>query len=249
MSLCNRLRHACGSQTRVSESRNAIIRVRWIVLGSDSAIDGALRPLLDASEKAHADRFRVAADRDAYIAAHALLRTMLSRHASIAPVEWRFRTAEGGKPMLDPAHASPDLHFSLSHTRGLVACAVGRSHTLGIDAEAWREPAPIELAKRYFAPAEARLVADLAPQERPGVFYRLWTLKEAYLKATGQGLAAALDSFAFSLDPTGPSLSAPDCGTAWQFAEFRPGPSHSLALAVRSPVPIPIDAAAASRVD
>jgi 4'-phosphopantetheinyl transferase len=229
-------------------NRRDTIRARWIVLGADTAV-APLRPLLDASENARADRFRVAADRDAYIAAHALLRTMLSRHVSIAPVEWRFRTTEGGKPVLDPAQAPPGLHFSLTHTRGLAACAVGRSHALGIDAEAWREPAPIELAKRYFAPAEARLVADLAPEQRPSAFYRLWTLKEAYLKATGEGLAAALDSFAFSLDPTRLVLAARGSTAAWQFAEFWPGPSFSLALAVRSPAPIPIDAAIVSPID
>jgi 4'-phosphopantetheinyl transferase len=221
------------------------IRARWIVLDGDTAA-APLRQLLDASENAQADRFRVAADRDAYIAAHALLRTMLSRQTSIGPAEWRFRMAEGGKPIVDPAQAPPGLHFSLSHTRGLAACAVGRSGALGIDAEAWCEPAPIELAERYFAPAEARLVATRAPEERPAAFYRLWTLKEAYLKATGRGLAAALDSFAFSLDPTELTLPPPGSPAAWQFAEFRPGLSHSLALAVHSPAPVPIDAAAGS---
>jgi 4'-phosphopantetheinyl transferase len=232
-----------------TEDHDTIIRVRWILLDPDSAMADALRPLLDASEKAHADRFRVPADRDAYIAAHALLRATLSRHASIAPAEWRFRTAEGGKPMLDAGRAPPGVHISLSHTRGLAACAVGRPFALGIDAEAWREPLPIEIAERYFAPAETRLVAELAPEERASAFYRLWTLKEAYLKATGQGLAVALDSFAFSLDPTRLTLPAAGFGTTWQFAEFRPGLKHSLALAVRSPVPIPIDAAAVSPLD
>jgi 4'-phosphopantetheinyl transferase len=223
------------------------IRARWIVLSADTGAISS-RPL-DASERARADRFRVAADRDAYIAAHVLLRVMLSQHANIAPEEWRFRATKGGRPELDPAQAPPGLHFSLSHTRGLVACAVGRCEALGIDAEAWREPAPIELAKRYFAPAEARLIADLAPEERPAAFYRLWTLKEAYLKATGEGLAGALDSFAFSLDPTELTLPFPGSAAAWRFAEFRPGLRYSLALAVRSPAPIPIDAAAVSPFD
>ena len=225
---------------------SAIVTVRWIMLGPDSAAIAPLRALLDASEQAQAERFRIAADRDAYIAAHALLRATLSGAAGVAPADWRFRTAEGGKPELDPDQAPPDLQFSLSHTRGLAACAVGRPRALGIDAEAWREPAPLELAERYFAPAEARLLADQAPDQRPSAFYRLWTLKEAYLKATGQGLAAPLDSFAFSLDPVTFSGDAP---ASWHFAEFRPGPAHSLALAVRSPVPIPVDAAAISLHD
>jgi 4'-phosphopantetheinyl transferase len=233
---------------RSTEEHTVIVIVRWIMLEPGSAAVAA-RPLLDASERARADRFRWAADRDPYIAAHALLRATLSRMTGIGAADLRFRTAKSGKPALDPAQALPDLHFSLSHTRGLAACAVGRPHALGIDAEVWRTPAPIELAARYFAPSEARLVAEQTPAERPSTFYRLWTLKEAYLKATGEGLAAPLDGFAFSLDPVAITLAAPDCATAWQFVEFQPGPAHSLALAVRSPGPIAVDAANVSPRD
>ena len=103
--------------------------------------------------------------------------------------------------------------------------------------------APIELAAHYFAPSEALLVAERTPSEQPSIFYRLWTLKEAYLKATGQGLAAPLDSFAFTLDPVAIAVAASDSTGAWHFAELRPGPAHSLAVAVRSAKPIPIEAA------
>jgi 4'-phosphopantetheinyl transferase len=230
------------------EEHAAIVIVRWIMLEPGSAAIPA-RPLLDVSERARADRFRWAADRDPYIAAHALLRATLSRVTGIGAADLRFRTAKSGKPALDPAQALPDLHFSLSHTRDLAACAVGRPHALGIDAEAWRAPAPIELAARYFAPSEARLVAERTPAERPSTFYRLWTLKEAYLKATGQGLAAPLNSFAFRFDPVAITVAGRGSTADWQFAEFRPGPVHSLALAVRSPRPILVDAAAASPRD
>jgi 4'-phosphopantetheinyl transferase len=97
----------------------------------------------------------------------------------------------------------------LTHTDGLAAFAVGRPHSLGIDAEAWRMPAPIELASHYFTPTETLLVAAQAPAEQPSTFYRLWTLKEAFLKANGRGLAAPLDSFAFSLHPL--NVPPPDC--------------------------------------
>lgn len=234
---------------RNRENNAPIIVVRWIVMEPDSAAIVALRPLLDAYEQTRAERFRQAADRDAYIAAHALLRTMLSRFTGVGPATLRFLIDENGKPSLDPAQGPTDLHFSLSHTRGLVACAVGRPCPVGIDVEAWREPAPIELAARYFAPAEARLVAERAPAERSAAFYRLWTLKESYLKATGQGFAVPLESFAFSLDPVTIAVAAPDSAAAWEFTERQPSPVHSLAVAVHSPQPIPIDAAAVSLHD
>jgi 4'-phosphopantetheinyl transferase len=232
--------------TKTRRRDHAAIVVRWIAVQSDSSAISALLPLLGASERALADRFHMVADRDAYIAAHVLLRSTLSCSADVRPADWRFTTAASGKPSLDPDQNPSDLHFSVTHTRGLAACAVGSPCELGIDAEAWREPAPIELAARYFAPCEARLVEERLPVDQSATFYRLWTLKEAYLKATGQGLAASLNIFAFSLDPVAITVAAPDAGAEWQFAEFQPGPAHSLALAVRSKAPISIDAASVS---
>jgi hypothetical protein len=85
--------------------------------------------------------------------------------------------------------------------------------------------------------------------DQVSTFYRLWTLKEAYLKGTGQGLAAPLDGFAFRLDPLAISVGGQDPMADWQFAEFRPGPAHSLSLAVQSPGPIEIDDAPMTRRD
>jgi 4'-phosphopantetheinyl transferase len=212
-----------------------------------------LSHLLDPTEKARADRFRFADDHDAYIVAHALLRVMLSRQAPVAPAAWRFRASPGGKPVIDPSLGQPDLTFSLSHARGMVACAVGHGCDLGVDVEDCERTLPFEgIARRFFAPAEADLIASLPPAEGGALFYRLWTLKEAYTKAIGLGIAAALAGFAFHLDRTPISITfadpvADDPG-AWQFAEFRPGPRHRLALAVRHPrdEPLLLDARSVS---
>ncbi len=211
----------------------------------------ALWPLLDAAEQARADRFRFAQDRESYVAAHALLRTMLSRRAPVAPADWRFVAAPGGKPMLEPSLGQPDLTFSLSHTRGMVACAVGAGCDLGVDVEHCERSLPVvELAQRFFPPAEADLIASLPPAQRDAGFYRLWTLKEAYTKAIGLGIAAPLGAFAFRLEPRPVSIvfltpGADQPGT-WHFAEWQPAPWHRLALAVRGSAagPQPLDAAA-----
>lgn len=234
---------------RLATEDLAIITVRWIILEQNSGIIASLRRLLDPTEQARADRFRFAADRDAYIAAHAMLRMTLSRATGIEAANLRFHVDKNDKPILDPTQGTRELHFSLSHTRGLAAYAIGPSHLLGIDAEAWTAHTPIDIAEHYFSPAEARLVTEKTGSERQETFFRLWTLKEAYLKATGQGLTIPLDSFAFDLDPLALTLKAPETVSAWHFAEFRPSPGHAIALAVSSPEPIPIDAAAVSPLD
>jgi 4'-phosphopantetheinyl transferase len=222
--------------------------------GPDQAsAEAAAWPLLDAAEQARAARLRVAADRAAYIAAHALLRRTLStvaagNGAAIPPASWRFATPAGGKPAIHGPPGQQGLHFSLSHARGMVACAAGYGHDLGVDVEAIGAAArPLELARRFFAPEEAALIASLPPGPREVAFCRIWTLKEAYLKATGTGILAPLDGFAFSLDPVAIRFPAAsdDRPDSWQFAEWAVGLAHRLALAVRRPAasPIMLDAA------
>ncbi|HVJ51666.1 MAG TPA: 4'-phosphopantetheinyl transferase superfamily protein [Aliidongia sp.] len=220
-------------------------------LEPDFAAASALLDLLDQPERARADRFHFAEDRDSYIAAHALLRAMLAETGGLAASAWRFEVAEGGKPEIDRSLGRPDLRFSLSHARGMAACAIGHIDDLGVDVEDCRRPVPIlELAQRFFAPAEAALIAGEPAARRNAAFFRLWTLKEAYLKATGRGILAPLDAFAFSLDPVAISFlgAEPDEPGAWQFAEVEPAASHRLALAVRHPRadPLRFDLAAAT---
>jgi 4'-phosphopantetheinyl transferase len=215
----------------------ACVVVRWLAVGP-AVETAALERLLDASERTRADRFRFAVDRDAYIAAHALKRVMLSNEAPIAPGEWRFRAASGGKPDIDPSLGCAELRFSLSHARGMVACAVGRGDEVGVDVERL-DPSlhPLETARQVLAPSEVALIGALPPARRLAAFSRIWTLKEAYLKATGEGLAGLHKGFAFSLDPVSVAFDSVAHGQpqSWQFAEFAPGPGYCLSLALRRP--------------
>ena len=213
----------------------------------------ALWHLLDAGERARADRFRFAADREAYVAAHGLLRTLLGDALCVAPGDVPFQTTESGKPEIAMSANSRGLRFSLSHARDMVACAVCHHDDLGVDLEAVTPDGPaLSLAYRFFHRSEAALVAAAPAEGRETVFFRLWTLKEAFVKATGQGLAAPLDGFFFTLDPVSLGF-AHDMPTerlearhAWMFAEFEPSPCHRLALAIRrsSVAPLTVDARA-----
>src|SRR2546421_10271518 len=89
--------------------------------------------LLDQEERARAARFHFEQDRSMYIGAHALLRRALSRHAAVHPSAWRFEPEQHGRPRI--VAPSTSLYFSLSHTRGLAACAIGVDLELGLDVE------------------------------------------------------------------------------------------------------------------
>jgi 4'-phosphopantetheinyl transferase len=194
-----------------------------------------LARLIDESERTRADRFRFEADRQAYIAAHALVRARLSCHAAVDAADWQFTTGSSGRPEIVPRAGLPPLRFNLSHTRGLVAIAVTAESDVGLDVECLdRSDLTMALAAEFFAEAE---VADLRAMGGPReALFGVWTLKEAYLKAIGQGLMLPLKSFSVRLDP--PGLRAPaNEARRWLMRRFQPTADHLMALALRHPNP------------
>jgi 4'-phosphopantetheinyl transferase len=194
------------------------------------------RRSLSASERAQADRFHFAEDRRDYTLAHDLLRRCLSRYDNLEPAAWKFQSEAGGKPFL-PDH--PALSFNLSHTRGLVACAVARSLQIGIDVEiADRVIDAAAIAERFFSPTERAPLARLRDPAHRLRFLELWTLKESFIKAVGVGLAQPLDSMSFRLDAGAAIVFEPPpdfTASEWHFALFEAPGSARMAAGVRAP--------------
>jgi 4'-phosphopantetheinyl transferase len=192
------------------------------------------RAVLSVDERSQLDRFVLERPRQEYLAAHVLVRTTLSRYADVAPEAWEFRTGPWGRPELVAPNAPIRLRFNLTHTDGLVACAVTRDRDVGIDAEArGRRPTTPDLADHFFAPAEAAALRALPEPMRSARFLDYWTLKEAYIKARGMGLAIPLDRFWFDLDGAELAFTALDDEPArWWFARLALGPQHVAAVCV-----------------
>jgi len=202
----------------------------------DEAALGEAVALLSPAERARYRRFRFARDRRDYAAAHALLRTSLSRFGAPAPEAWTFAAHARGKPSL-ASGAAASLSFNLSHTHGMVACAIAPGADIGVDVERVDRPLDEEaLATRFFATVEQAHLRRCAPAQRAIRFFELWTLKEAYLKAIGVGLSHSLSEMAFELDDGHGIAFVPPPGIdsrSWQFALFEPAPRYRLAVAVR----------------
>jgi 4'-phosphopantetheinyl transferase len=199
----------------------------------------AYRALLSEDEQARMARFVFDRDRRAFLLTRALVRTMLSRYAPMAPADWQFIANVHGRPeILDRPRGVPDLRFNISHTDGLIACAVTIGREVGVDVEHINRHLTHDVAGRFFAPDEVTDLRRLSNDAQQRVFFDYWTLKEAYIKARGFGLALPLGDFAFKLDPPHPPQIAfeptlDDDPATWQFLQDWPTTRHRLALAVR----------------
>jgi 4'-phosphopantetheinyl transferase len=192
--------------------------------------------ILNCAEQARLAKFALEEARTQYLAAHTLLRNVLSVYKPGAPSEWDFTVDAYGRPQLCNGQTAAPLHFSLSHTRGLVACAIGRTEEMGIDAE-WidSELSCQELAEAFFAPSEIAALQACSGVEKTELFFSLWTLKEAYSKALGMGLSLPLQEFWFELHHGDPEIFF-SAGSAvgrrgWRFKLVLPTPKHRMAVA------------------
>jgi 4'-phosphopantetheinyl transferase len=197
------------------------------------------KALLSEDERERMARFVFDRDRRAFVITRAHVRMMLSRYAAVAPADWRFIENVHGRPEIsDRSEGTPDLRFNISHTDGLIACAVTIGREVGVDVEHIGRHLTHDVAGRFFAPDEVTDLRRLPVEDQARVFFDYWTLKEAYIKARGFGLALPLGDFAFKLSPPDPPAitflpALDDDPSTWQFMQDWPTPEHRLGLAVR----------------
>jgi 4'-phosphopantetheinyl transferase len=201
-------------------------------LAEPTASEGA--EWLDEVERERHQRYLRAEDRQLFLSAHVLLRRTLSQYAPVPPQDWQLELAEHGRPEI----VGRPLRFSLSHAPGLVACLVTSSVDCGVDAEdSRRVDDPLQVATTVFSSDEQAALRQLEPALLRDRFFVTWTLKEAYVKARGLGLALPLDRFSFSVADDEVSFSChedpPQLTQEWQFEVFRPSPEHIVSVALR----------------
>jgi 4'-phosphopantetheinyl transferase len=196
-------------------------------------------PLLSPDEHVRMARFVFERDRVRFLLTRALVRTTLSRYAPVAPADWQFIANVHGRPeLVDRPAGVPDLRFNLSHTEGLIACAVTIGREVGVDVEHVGRRLTQDIAERFFAPPEVAHLKSLTDEEQERVFFDYWTMKEAYIKARGFGLALPLGDFAFHFSSERPPVitfepAMEDDPATWQFQQDWPTPIHRLGLAIR----------------
>lgn len=185
----------------------------WLVDTADAAATpGDPSKLLSADEMERANRFYRAEDRMRFILTRAALRELLGAATGLSPEKIAFRTGPYGKPYLAD---EPGLHFNVSHSGSMALIGIA-DRPVGVDIEAMRENIDeFELARAFFCDEEHRFLGRLEGAARLQAFYKIWTCKEAVLKAFGVGISTYLRDFSVTLTMQGFDIHAkPRCFTA-----------------------------------
>ena len=162
-----------------------------------------LLDLLSSDERYRAASFHFVRDRERYVVARGFLRTLISQYLACLPSEISFRYSTSGKPELDGALTTSHLQFNLSHSSHMAVFAITRGRKVGVDIEHIRADFDtLAVAQRFFSAAEKEALLSVSPKRQAQAFFNCWTRKEAFVKATGKGLAFPLDQFDVSVFPS-----------------------------------------------
>tara|TARA_B110000467_G_C18225369_1_gene425510 strand:+ start:97 stop:993 length:897 start_codon:yes stop_codon:yes gene_type:complete len=171
------------------------------LLFKDDELKGLLeryRALLTPEESKKQQRYKFDKDKHDALITRAFIRDLLSYYADIAPQDWRFKKGEKDKPEI--INSPIPLRFNISHTKGLIICAVTLNDDIGCDVEnIERKNDVLAIAERYFSQAETAQLFSMPIEKQRSRFFDYWTLKESYIKAWGLGLAIPLGDFTFTL--------------------------------------------------
>lgn len=166
----------------------------------DSCCVEGFKAVLTVDERLVHDKFRFPKDRRRYVITRLLARYVLSHYVPLTPDALIFKKTVHGRPYLaDLPHLRSPIDFNISHSNTLVVMAVASDRTVGVDVEDVQPNVALDVAANFFSRFEVAQLRSLPVALQARRFFELWTLKESYVKARGEGLAIPLDTFGFDL--------------------------------------------------
>lgn len=174
--------------------------------------------------------------KDLFISAKALLRKLFYCYTNVLTSEWQFERNLFGRPYISEPRQHRNIHFNISHTKGLIACLISTSHEVGVDIEnIFQNRDFLGISRNFLSEKEVNSLNSTPYHKLGRTFYMYWTLKEAYLKARGVGLSLPLSSFWFELSQFPRIFFSPKCvdiAKNWYFVSKLITKEHLLSLAV-----------------
>ena len=195
------------------------------------------KSVLSTDELTRAERFRFDQDRNRFVAGRGLLRVILGRYLGLKPGVLSFTYRLRGKPALAEQCGGRRLHFNVTHSDDLILVAVSTICDVGIDVEQIRPLSDADdIAARYFTSGESAGLRELPAAQKPRAFFNLWTRKEAWLKATAEGISDSLNRVEVSFLPGEPArlirlFGSCEAVQEWSLCELTPASGYIGALA------------------
>ena len=184
---------------------------------------------LSDDELSRAKKFYFKRDSDKFIVSHGILRHILGDYLNKEPSDLTFKYGIRGKPYL----MDDEICFNMSHSGDIAVYAFARNPEIGVDVERIRNfPEADDIFSRFFSPYENKVFKSLPDEQKQEAFFRCWTLKEAYIKALGDGLAHPLDQFDVSFAPGEPAGLLNEESSKWLLKDFVPAPGYMAAVAL-----------------
>ncbi len=213
---------------------SGIIYIWLIEIDGQPSDVNSLEKLLSREEMDRSTRYRFEQDRLRFVIRRGILRQLLSRYTEIKPSDIEYSINPHGKPSL----LHHQLLFSVSHSQDRIAYALSKDQEIGVDIEQVRPmPDLAQLAKTWFSLEECAKLFSVDPSQQLESFYHIWTQKEAFIKAIGEGLTYPLMDFSVAADPHHPgrllSMKSND-PSQWNMLSYVPEPGWRMAVCVHS---------------
>lgn len=221
---------------------DGLVDVWRLELEQPAEVVAHFEQLLSSDEVERAERFRVRADRRAYVLTRGVLRSLLARyldHSGVNAEKIPISVGPWGKPTLGFSRMSNHarIEFNVSHSNDLALLAFARDASVGADVERLRiDYEAHSRARRFFTELEFDAIESLPEAEQVHAFFRCWTRKEAFMKATGKGFHLGMDSFSVSVGDDQPRILEYLDGVAdeWQVYSVEVGGDYAASVVVRS---------------
>ena len=214
------------------------VHIWWVDLNLPDVFVQQLWLILSDDERKRAQRFYFERDRRRFVAARGTLRLVLGHYLRHPPDTIQFCYEPAGKPYLSPSGSESTINFNVSHSGEAALIGLCQDERVGIDIEFKnRDHATLAVARHFFAPEEIAALENLPADARCDAFYRIWAMKESYIKGRGEGVSLGLDTFAVSLACEQPSaLLRSSEGESelkrWRFWAVDVGENYAASLAV-----------------
>lgn len=201
-----------------------------------------LQTTLSLEEAQRAARFKFAHLQQRFIAAKGILRILLGKYLNKSPESILFSYGSHGKPELNTQlFQTSSLHFNQSDSMTFALYAFTKASPIGVDIERIREDIEaLSLAERFFSPNETVALKNQSPQQQIPAFFRIWTRKEAFIKAVGEGLSFPLHEFEVNLDEESAKLlsirASAEAAAQWTLLTLNPGINYIGAVAVEAKI-------------